>query len=410
MRTSFTETVRLFANRRVGVMAFLGFSSGLPLALTGGTLQAWLAVAGVDLRTIGIFSLAGLPYALKFLWSPAMDRFVPPVLGRRRGWMLGAQVSLCVSIAAIAVSSPSEASWALGILALTVAFLSASQDIVLDAYRADVLHEPERGIGAGLSVLGYRIAMLVSGGFALIFADLMGWRETYFLMAGLMGVGVAATLVGPEPPKAAPPRSLKEAICEPIKEFLSRRSAIWMLLLIVLYKLGDAFAGTLTTAFLIRGVGFSVAEVGAINKGLGLVALILGALWGGALMAQLGLFRSLFIFGILQGVSNLSFMALALTGKSYAMMVGAVAFENVSGGMGTAAFVALLMTLCNKRYTATQYALFSAVASVGRVFVGPPSGFLVEWVGWAQFFFFTTAASLPGLWLLWNTRRHISSL
>ncbi|MFZ5588289.1 MAG: AmpG family muropeptide MFS transporter [Pseudomonadota bacterium] len=401
----------IFTNRRVGVMLFLGFASGLPLALTGGTLQAWMTVEGVDLRTIGIFSLVGLPYTLKFLWAPLMDRFVPPWLGRRRGWMLAMQLGLMFAITALGLSSPQHAPWALAALALLVALLSASQDIVFDAYRADVLRPAERGMGAAVSVMGYRIAMLVSGALALVLSAQIGWQSTYLLMAALLGLGVAATLIGPEPElRVTPPRTLQEAVWEPLHEFFTRRAAIALLLLIVLYKLGDAFAGSLTTAFLIRGVGFSVGEVGTINKGLGLVALIVGALFGGALMARLGLLRALLVFGALQALSNLSFMVLAWAGKSYALMVTAVAFENLAGGMGTAAFVALLMALCNHRYTATQFALLSALASVGRVFIGVPSGFLVEAVGWAVFFFITALIALPGLGLLWGVREHIKSL
>jgi PAT family beta-lactamase induction signal transducer AmpG len=388
----------------------LGFASGLPLALTAGTLQAWLTVTGVDLRTIGIVTLVGLPYTLKFLWSPLMDRFVPPWLGRRRGWMIATQLGLIAGIAAMAVTGPADAIWALSVLAIAVAFLSASQDIAFDAYRADVLLAPERGIGAGVSVIGYRIAMLISGAVALILSDHIGWQSTYLLMAGLMFIGIATTLLSPEPSSAiTPPRTLSEAVWGPIREFFSRSPALGLLLLIILYKVGDAFAGTLTTAFLIRGVGFSPTEVGVVNKGMGLLATLLGALGGGALMVRMGLFRALLLFGLLQAVSNLSFMVLAWTGKSYVVMVSAVAFENLSGGMGTAAFVALLMSLCDHRYTATQFALLSALAALGRVFVGPPSGYLVETVGWVVFFFITFLAALPGLGLLWRLREHLST-
>lgn len=401
----------VFTNRRVGVMLLLGFASGLPLALTSGTLQAWMTVEGVDIRTIGLFTLVGLPYTLKFLWSPFMDRFVPPWLGRRRGWIVVTQVALICGIAAIGFSSPQHAPLALALLALVVAFLSASQDIAFDAYRADVLRDKERGIGAAVSVLGYRIAMLVSGALALIVADQLGWRFTYVMMAGLLAVGVVAALFGPEPETPANvPRNLSEAVVGPLREFFSRPGALALLAVIVLYKLGDAFAGTLTTAFLLRGVEFTLTDVGAVNKGLGTVAVIVGALFGGALMIKLGLFRALLLFGILQAVSNLSFMVLAWAGKNYALMVTAVAFENVTGGMGTAAFVAFLMALCNHRYTATQYALLSALAALGRQYMGPPAGYLVEAVGWAQFFFVTALVALPGVWLLWKKRAAIRAL
>jgi len=406
-----TPYLQVFRSRSIAVVTFLGFSSGIPLALTSGTLQAWMAVTGVDLRTIGIFALVGLPYTLKFLWSPFMDRFVPPWLGRRRGWIIITQFSLILGISAMAFSSPQQAPSVLAALALLVAFTSASQDIVIDAYRTDVLHEQERGVGAAVFVMGYRIAMLVSGALALILSDHIGWRSTYLLMAGVMVVGIITTLLGPEPEgRIVPPHSLKEAVWGPLKNYFLRNSAIPLLLLIVLYKLGDAYAGSLTTAFLIRGIGFSVSEVGTINKGLGFASLIVGALFGGTLMVRLRLFRSLLIFGILQAVSNLSFMILAWLGKSYGMLVFAVAFENLTGGMGTAAFVSLLMAMCNHRYTATQYALLSSLAALGRIFIAPTSGYLVESIGWASFFFITFLTALPGLWLLWWLRREISGL
>jgi len=389
----------------------MGFASGLPLALTSGTLQAWLTVDGVDIRTIGLFSLVGIPYTLKFLWSPAMDRFSLPWLGRRRGWILLIQGILVSGISAMAFISPASAPFLMACLALMVAFSSASQDIVIDAYRADLLEEKERGFGVALSVTGYRIAMLVSGALALILSDHIGWQNTYILMAGIMSFGILGTFASPEPRLSLPaPGSMAEAFSGPLKEFFSRPAAFSMLALIVLYKLGDASAGTLTTAFLIRGVGFSPTDVGTINKGFGLVATIGGALIGGGLMAKIGLFGALMFFGVLQAVSNLSFMALAWIGKSYCAMIAAVGFENLSGGMGTAAFVAFLMALCNHRFTATQYALLSALASLGRVFVGPPSGFVVKWVGWPQFFFITTLVALPGLILLCWMRRHVSDI
>jgi len=407
----YIRTLKSLANRRIAAVALLGFASGLPLALTGGTLQAWMAVEGVDLKTIGFFSLVGLPYAFKFFWAPLLDRYALPFLGRRRGWILGTQLALMILIVMLGFTSPKDTPWLVALFALLLTFTSASQDIVIDAYRTDVLRERERGLGAAVSVTGYRIAMLASGALALILAGPMGWRVTYLLMAGLMLIGTMATIFGPEPEETVrPPQSLKEAISGPLTEFFSRPAAWAFLALIILYKIGDAFAGSLTTAFLIRGPGFSIGEVGAINKGLGLMATIIGALYGGVMMARLGLYRSLMIFGILQAISNLSFMVLAYAGKVYSIMVAAVAFENLAGGMGTAAFVAFLMALCDHRYTATQFALLSALASLGRIFVGPPSGYLSHEVGWVVFFFVTFLAALPGLALLYKMRRNILSL
>ena len=400
--------LQVFRSRRIACVALLGFSSGLPLALTGGTLQAWLTVTGVDIRTIAWFSWVGVPYVVKFLWSPLMDRFVPPALGRRRGWMLATQLGLMAGLAGMAFTAPSEELLLVGAIALWIAFMSASQDIVIDAWRADVLEAHERGMGAALGVLGYRLAMLVSGGVALILADRIGWQATYLCMAALMALGMLTTFWAPEP--ATPPqvpRTLAEAVVGPLREYFTRPGALTMLALIVLYKFGDALAGTLTTAFLIRGVGFTPTDVGVVNKGLGLASLLAGAFVGGLLLTRMTLFRALMLFGVLQAVSNLSFAVLAWAGKSYPLLVAAVALENLASGMGTAAFVALAMSLCNVSFSATQYALLSALATVGRVLFGPATGEMVVLMGWGPFFVATFVAALPGLWVLWLLRTRL---
>lgn len=401
-----------FQSRKIGLLLLLGFASGLPLALTAGTLQAWLASERIDIVAIGWFALVGQPYTYKFLWAPFMDRYVPPFLGRRRGWLLVTQLLLAATIAFMGTLTPADSAWLLGGTALTVAFLSASQDIVFDALRADWLERDERGAGAAVSVLGYRIAMLISGAGALILADQwLGWQATYWLMAALMGVGMIATWFVVEPePKRALPKTLDEAAVKPFAEFFTREGAVAMLLLVVLYKLGDAFAGNLTTTFLLRGPGFSLTEIGAINKGFGLAATIVGALAGGALMAKMRLYRALLIFGLLQAITNLGFMLLAASGKSYALMVTVIGLENLCGGMGTAAYVALLMALCDRRFSATQYALLSALSAVGRVYVGPAAGYMVAALGWQPFFFFTFLIALPGLALLVWMRGRIEAL
>ena len=401
-----------FQSRKIGLLLLLGFSSGLPLALTAGTLQAWLAAENVDIVAIGWFALVGQPYTYKFLWAPFMDRYVPPFLGRRRGWLLVTQVLLAAAIAFMGTLTPVDSVWLLGATALTVAFLSASQDIVFDALRTDWLERDERGAGAAVSVLGYRIAMLVSGAGVLILADQwLGWHAAYWLMAALMGVGMVATWFVVEPEaQGAVPKTLDEAVIKPFAEFFAREGAVALLLLVVLYKLGDAFAGNLTTTFLLRGPGFSLTEVGAINKGFGLAATIFGALAGGALMAKMRLYRALLVFGVLQALTNLGFMLLAASGKSYALMVTVIGLENLCGGMGTAAYVALLMALCDRRFSATQYALLSALSAVGRVYVGPVAGYLVVGFGWEMFFFFTFLIALPGLAVLVWMRRRIEQL
>ena len=402
----------VFRSRKILLLLLLGFSSGLPLALTAGTLQAWLASDNVDIVAIGWFALVGQPYTYKFLWAPLMDRYTPPFLGRRRGWLLVTQLLLAAAIAFMGTLRPADATWLLGATALAVAFLSASQDIVFDALRTDWLEREERGAGAAVSVLGYRIAMLVSGAGALIVADQwLGWQATYWLIAALMGVGMAATWFVVEPEaKGAPPKTLDEAVVRPFADFFSRQGAWAMLGLVILYKLGDAFAGNLTTTFLLRGPGFSLTEIGAINKGFGLAATIAGALAGGALMAKMRLYRALLLFGVLQAITNLGFLLLSTAGKSYALMVTVIGLENLCGGMGTAAYVALLMALCDRRFSATQYALLSALSAVGRVYVGPVAGYLVDALGWTEFFFFTFLIALPGLALLVRMRARIDAL
>lgn len=465
---------QVFASRRMAAMLGLGFASGLPLALSSGTLQAWLTVEGIDIKTIGFFALAGLPYTFKFVWAPLLDRFEPRWLGRRRGWLLITQLLLAAACWAMASFDPKTSIVALGVLAVTVAFLSASQDIVFDAYRADLLDAPERGAGAAVSVLGYRLAMLVSGGLALILADQwLGWPGAYRLMGGLFLIMALITLLAPRPEvddlrirsdarrewrgfiamiaaggvawwvmNAAfgailperPDRFVKLAtdtftllgafaaalmaarkagfpsFVEPWDAFFTRRRAVALLGLIVLYKLGDAFAGSLSTAFLIRGAGFTATEVGAVNKALGLIATIVGALAGGALLSRLSLFRALMVFGILQAISNFGYWLIAVSPKSYSLMAAAIGIENLCGGLGTAAFVAFLMALTDRRFSAAQYALLSALAAVGRVYVGPASGVLVEAFGWPTFFILTVLAALPGLLLLYWLRPEVIEL
>ncbi len=455
----------------MAAMLALGFASGLPLALSAGTLQAWLTVEDIDIRTIGYFSLVGLPYTFKFIWAPLLDRFEPPRLARRRGWLVLTQLALAVVCLLMAGATPGEhTAWLAG-LAVAMAFLSASQDVVFDAYRSDLLDGPERGAGAALSVLGYRLAMLVSGGLALILADqILGWPATYRLMGGLMLVAALVSLLSPS--VAQPERVVGTmrreltgfvAMCAaggavmliarlilsllsplsdvaslmantlamvaafacaiwiarrvgfpsflgPWDAFFSRDRAISLLILIVLYKLGDAFAGSLSTAFLIRGAGFTPTEVGTVNKLLGLIATIVGALLGGAWLARRPLYSSLMVFGILQAVSNLGYWLISVLPKHYGLMAGAIGLENLCGGMGTAAFVAFLMALTDRRYSAAQYALLSALAAVGRIYVGPAAGVMVTAMGWPDFFLITVITALPGLVLLRWLRPAVRSL
>lgn len=403
----------VYFNPRVLPLLILGFASGLPLALTSGTLQAWATVDGVSLQEIGFLTLVGSAYTLKFLWAPFVDRFAPSFLGRRRGWMFLTQVLLGLAIMSMAFFTPSRALFAMAMLAVLIAFLSATQDIAFDAYCTDVLRNEERGAGAAIRVMGYRLAMVVSGGLALILAyRVLGWGSTYVLMGALMLICAVVTVFSPEPETpAVAPRSLALAVTEPLREFFTRKNAWTILLLIVLYKLGDAFAGALSTTFLIRGAGFTPDEVGWVNKVLGLVATIVGALAGGALMARLGLYRSLMAFGILQAVSNLGYWLIAISPQNLWLMAGAVGIENLCGGLGTAAFVALTMALCERRFSATQFALLSALSAIGRTYLaGPLTPPLVEAFGWPTFFLVTVVIAIPGLVLLYWQRHTITRL
>ncbi len=396
-----------YFNKKMLVLTILGLASGLPLGLTMGTLQAWYTVEGVDLVTIGFLGLVGQPYVYKFLWSPVMDRYVPKG-GRRRGWLILCQAALVVTLLVMSQFSPSEAPVMLGFLALALAFFSASQDVCADAYRTERLTPEERGTGAAVFVAGYRIAMLISGGIALVLAEYLGFGLTYMLMGLCMGITMISTFLSKEPEAySPPPPTFKSACIEPFVEFLSRKHAIALLVLVVLYKLGDAFAGNLTVVFLLRGVGFSLIDVGLINKSVGLIATLLGAFAGGVLLSKVGLYRSLLWFGVIQAISNLTYLILAKAGTHYGLMVVCIFIENFGGGLGTAAFIALLMSLCDQQYTATQYALLSALSAVGRVYVGPVAGFVVEQVGWVNFFWWTLLISAPGILLLVALRRTI---
>lgn len=388
-------------------MGVLGFASGLPLALSRGTLQAWLTVEGVDLAAIGALSLVGLPYLFKFLWAPALDRWQLARLGRRRGWLLASQCVLIGLLAAFAACDPARAVLPLAVLALLLAFASATQDIAFDAYRAERLTVPERGLGTAWSIAGYRLAMLASGAGALVLADAHGFALAYLAMADLMAIGLVASLVAREPPQLhPPPRDLREAILGPLQEMAGRPAILALLACVLLYKLGDQFAGALSQTFFIRGQGYSLTEIGAVYKGLGMIAALSGGIVGGLAMARLGLWRSLLVFGVLQMVTNAGFLLLALAGKSLPGLMVVVALENFCGGMGTCAHVALLIALCDARYTATQYAALSALAGLGSVVLGPLAA-AVAASGWVLYFAVSLLVALPGLWLVWALRRRI---
>jgi len=393
-------------------LLLLGFASGLPLLLTSRTLQAWMTVEQVDLSAIGLFSLVALPYSLKFLWSPLLDRFVPPFLGRRRGWLVITQVALVLAIAAMSLQNPRQALQLLALNAVLIAFFSASQDIAFDAYRVDVLEEREMGAGAAIAVLGYRIALLATGSIALILADQIPWTWVYLCLAVVMALSIGVSIWSPEPTQQVrPPVTLMEAVRLPFLEFFQRSGlmqGILILVFITLYKLGDGLINNMAIPFLLQ-TGFSQAAIGTVQGGLGLLATIVGTLVGGAVLSQIGINRSLWIFGGLQALSNLSYFVLAQVGQNDLLMVIVINIENFCGGLGTAAFVAFLMSLCNPQFSATQYALLSSLMAVSRDVLVTPAGSIAEATGWTTFFLITLVAALPGLLLLpicapWNPR------
>lgn len=396
-------------NSRILAITLLGFSSGLPLALTNSTLQAWFTQSGVSLATIGVLSLVGIPYSLKFIWSPLMDKLVPPFLGRRRGWIMITQIGLCLALFVLANLDPKLQPGWIGAFALFVAFMSASQDIAIDAYRTDTLLPRERGYGSALFIFSARIAIIVSGGMALIFADHIGWRLTYELMSLLIAFSLLVTFFAPEiPGHIQPPKSLKAAIIEPFKDLFCREAMILIIPFIVLYKVGDALALQLMSAFLLRGLGFTLTDVGVAYKTIGFAASILGAFTGGALLGRLGLFRGLLYFGIAQAFSNLLFVLLAVIGKNYAVMISSMFVENFCTGMSTTALLVFVTALCNQKYSATQFACLSALFSLGRIFLGPVAASMVAHLGWSTFYAWTFVICFPGIILLALMRTRVA--
>jgi len=398
----------LWRERRMVALALLGFASGLPLYLTSRTLQAWMRAEGVDLTTIGLFSLVALPYSLKWLWAPVLDRVVPPFLGRRRGWLLILQLAIAVALAMMALANPRAALKLVALNALVIAFLSASQDVVVDAYRADILAEREMGVGVAVWVIGYRVALIVTGALAFFLADQLSWPLAYLAMGGLMALGIVGTFVAREPAVAAP-QSFREAVVAPFREFVGRVGAVrfvLVLLFIVLYKLPDYLAGGIATPFLVD-LKFSLTEIGAVQGGLGIGATMVGVVVGGVLVERAGINRSLWVAGLLQAVSNVAYYLLALAGASRTALIAAIVVENACTGVVTAVFLAFLMALCNVRYSATQFALLSSLMGVSRDVLVAPAGAVAEALGWPGYFLATVAAALPGMLLLpafapWN--------
>jgi PAT family beta-lactamase induction signal transducer AmpG len=391
---------KVLCSRRMLVALLMGFSSGLPLLLTLGVLQAWMKEEGVDLTWVGMITLVQSPYSWKFLWSPVLDRFTLPWLGRRRGWLLAAQVALMGAIAALGGSDPVAHPGGMVASALLVAFFSATQDILVDAYRREDLSDEELGLGSSIYVYGYRIGMWAASGGGLILADYLPFSQVYLIMALGMIPGIATTLLTVEPPVGtAPPQSLREAIWEPLAEFFRRGGAGWILAFILLYKIGDTMAAAIATPFYLE-LGFSKSEIGTVVKLFGSWATIAGAIGGGILMLRLGIPRSLWVFGVLQAVSTAGFALLARIGGSLAALSGVIAFESITGGMGTSAFVAFMASLTHKKFTATQYALLTSIMGLPRVLASAPTGLAAKHLGWEWFFILCTLAAIPGLVVL----------
>ncbi len=407
--TNGISIVRIICSGRMLVAFLMGFACGLPLLLTISVLQAWMKEEGVDLTVIGMMALVGLPYSLKFLWAPLMDRFTPPFLGRRRGWLLVAQICLMATIAGLGTTDPKDGPWMVAFAAFLVTFFSASQDIVVDAYRREDLSDQELGLGSSLYINGYRVGMLLASGGGLILADHLPFSMVYLIMAACLLPGVITTLLAPEPDvPAGTPKTLKEAVMDPLTEYFSRSGALWILAFILMYKIGDTMASAMTTPFYLD-IGFSKTEIGAVVKLFGFWATIAGGLMGGVIMIRLGIHRSLWVFGVLQAVSTACFAALARIGYSVPALSGVIAFENLSSGMGTAAYAAFMASITNKKFTATQYALLTSIMGLPRVLASAPTGFLAKIAGWEMFFVFCTLIALPGMLLLlkfapWNPK------
>lgn len=382
------------------VTLIMGFSCGLPLLLTITLLQVWMKEEGVDLTVIGLMALVGLPYTVKFLWAPVLDRFTLPFLGRRRGWLLIAQIVLTLCIAGLGFSDPKNSPWMLAFAAFLVTFFSASQDIVIDAYRREDLSDEELGLGSSLYVNGYRMGMLLAGGGGLIMADHLPFSMVYLIMAACMLPGILATLLAREPVvNAGSPKTIKEAVINPLTEYFSRNGALWILAFILMYKIGDTMASAMTIPFYLD-IGFSKTEIGSVVKLFGFWATIAGALIGGVIMIRLGINRSLWVFGFLQAISTAGFALLARIGYSIPALSVVIGFENLSSGMGTAAFIAFMASITNKKFTATQYALLTSLMAVPRTVASAPTGFLAKNMGWENFFIACTLIAIPGMLLL----------
>ena len=401
--------IKTLISRRMLVALIMGYMAGLPLELTSFVLKTWMREEGVDLTIIGLFALVGLPYTLKFITAPVLDRFTLPLFGRRRGWLLIFQIGLMVSAFSLGTTNPGQNPTIVAFFALIVAFFSASQDTVIDAYRREDLADEELGLGSSLYVSGYRIGMLLATGGGLILADHMPFSMVYAIMAACLLPGLITTLMTPEP--ATPygtPKSMREAVVEPFVEYFQRHNALWILAFILLYKIGDTMAGSMTAAFYVD-LNYTKTQVGTVVKLFGFWAIMGGSLLGGIIMLRIGINRSLWLFGVLQAVSTAGFAFLSVISHQVSALAAVIAFENLSAGMGTAAYAGFMASITNKKFTATQYALLTSLMGVPRVFASAGTGYLAKNLGWTGFFIFCTLVAIPGMLILlkfapWNSK------
>lgn len=406
-----TSSLSLYLKPKMIAIAFLGLASGMPLVMTASTMSAWLNNSGVDKTAIGLFALLGLPYTLKFLWAPLVDHLSIPVitkkLGRRRSWIILTEIILIALIFGLGFTNPAQNISLTAIIALLITITSATHDIAVDAWRVEILKKDEQGAGAASIVFGYNIGMrLVGGALALYLSDLIGWPYVYAIMAVVMLVGIIAVIIAGEPKreKHEYPETMEKwiemAVLKPLTDFMKKNDWILILLFVAFYKFGDAFAGVMTTPFL-QDIGFSNKELAEYLKIYGLAATIMGTFIGGVMVHKIGSIKSLWICGFLQMLSNLMFVAQAQAGHDPSLLIATISIENMSGGMGTAAFIAYISNLCSRDYTATQYALLSSLAAIGRTVLSSSSGKFVEIFGWREFFIISTIAAVPGLVLLY---------
>jgi len=400
----------VLASPKLLLLMALGAASGFPNQVTESALQAWLKDVHVSNTQIGIVSYVAIPYLLKFLWAPLLDRYPLPLLGRRRGWILVAQAALAATMALLAFQQPSVSLVGISACALAIVFLSATQDIVIDAYRADVVTPAERGPAVTASTVGYRTAAYVAPAVALVLADHVGWRPALLVVAVLMALFAFATVLAPEPDyRAPPPASLRESVLGPLRALLGTPGARSLLALVMIFKLGDAFSLKLFTPFMMD-VGFSKTEIGVVIKIIWVGAAVGGSILGGVWMVRLGLLRAMLLFGVMQAVSNLAYFGLALAGKNYPVMYAAVVIEHLTHAMGNVAVVALMMALCDVRFSATQYALLSTLSQLPRYGLGWPAGWVADHGGWPSYYVVSFALGIPGLVTVWLLRERIRKL